>query len=192
MSDQIICGVDEAGRGSLAGPVYAAAVILGPDFNIEGLRDSKKLSESKRYLLADSIKKNAISWSIGICSESEIDILNIHQATLLAMKRAIDTLQKKFPIKVLVDGLFCPDINYPCEAIIKGDNKVAEISAASIIAKTERDFKMLELDKLYPAYLFRKHKGYPTKAHIEIIKRIGVCDIHRKTFSPIKELLSLY
>lgn len=192
MSDQIICGVDEAGRGSLAGPVYAAAVILGPDFNIEGLRDSKKLSESKRYLLADSIKKNAISWSIGICSESEIDILNIHQATLLAMKRAIDTLQKKFPMKVLVDGLFCPDINYPCEAIIKGDNKVAEISAASIIAKTERDFKMLELDKLYPAYLFRKHKGYPTKAHIEIIKRIGVCDIHRKTFSPIKELLSLY
>jgi len=187
----LICGVDEAGRGPLAGPVYAAAVILGPDFDTEGLRDSKKLSETKRYSLAAHIKKNALAWSVGICSASEIDEINIHQATLLAMKRAIEGLSGYTSIKVMVDGLFCPKINFPCEAIVKGDDKVAEISAASIIAKTERDLKMIEIDKIYPAYQFKKHKGYPTKLHIEMIKSEGLCEYHRKSFSPIKEMLAL-
>ena len=187
----LICGIDEAGRGPLAGPVYAAAVILGPDFDTEGLRDSKKLSETKRYSLAAHIKKNALAWSVGICSASEIDEINIHQATLLAMKRAIEGLNGYTSIKVMVDGLFCPQINFPCEAIVKGDDKVAEISAASIIAKTERDLKMIEIDKIYPGYQFKKHKGYPTKLHIEMIKSEGLCEYHRKSFSPIKEMLAL-
>jgi len=187
----LICGVDESGRGPLAGPVYAAAVILGPDFDTEGLRDSKKLSETKRYSLAAHIKKNALAWSVGICSASEIDEINVHQATLLAMKRAIEDLNGYTSIKVMVDGLFCPQINFPCEAIVKGDDKVAEISAASIIAKTERDLKMIEIDKIYPGYQFKKHKGYPTKLHIEMIKSEGLCEYHRKSFSPIKEMLAL-
>ena len=159
MHINLICGVDEAGRGPLAGPVYAAAVILGPDFDTEGLRDSKKISESRRYTLAAHIKKNALAWSLGICSASEIDELNIHQATLLAMRRAIEGLNGHASIKVLVDGLFCPKVEHPCEAIVKGDDKVAEISAASIIAKTERDLEMIEIDKIYPKYQFKKHKG---------------------------------
>jgi len=187
----LICGVDEAGRGPLAGPVYAAAVILGPDFDTEGLRDSKKLSETKRYSLAAHIKKNALAWSVGICSASEIDEINVHQATLLAMKRAIEGLNGYTSSKVMVDGLFCPQIDFPCEAIVKGDDKVAEISAASIIAKTERDLKMIEIDKIYPGYQFKKHKGYPTKLHIEMIKSEGLCEYHRKSFSPIKEMLAL-
>ena len=191
MQVNLICGVDEAGRGPLAGPVYAAAVILGPDFDTKGLRDSKKLSESKRYSLAVHIKKNALTWSVGICSASEIDEINIHQATLLAMKRAIEGLSGYTSIKVMVDGLFCPQVDFPCEAIVKGDDKVAEISAASIIAKTERDLKMIEIDKIYPGYQFKKHKGYPTKLHIEMIKSEGLCEYHRKSFSPIKEMLAL-
>ena len=191
MQVNLICGVDEAGRGPLAGPVYAAAVILGSDFDTEGLRDSKKLSESKRYSLAVHIKKNALAWSVGICSASEIDEINIHQATLLAMKRAIEGLDGYRSIKVMVDGLFCPQVDFPCEAIVKGDDKVAEISAASIIAKTERDLKMIEIDKIYPGYQFKKHKGYPTKLHIEMIKSEGLCEYHRKSFSPIKEMLAL-
>ena len=191
MQVNLICGVDEAGRGPLAGPVYAAAVILGPDFDTKGLRDSKKLSESKRYSLAVHIKKNALAWSVGICSASEIDEINIHQATLLAMKRAIEGLDGYRSIKVMVDGLFCPQVDFPCEAIVRGDDKVAEISAASIIAKTERDLKMIEIDKIYPGYQFKKHKGYPTKLHIEMIKSEGLCEYHRKSFSPIKEILAL-
>jgi ribonuclease HII len=191
MHGNLICGVDEAGRGPLAGPVYAAAVILGPEFNAEGLCDSKKLSESKRYFLAEQIKKNALAWTIGICSADEIDELNIHQATLLAMQRAIKALNIHTSIKIMVDGLFCPQVDFSCEAIVKGDDKVAEISAASIIAKTERDLKMIEIDKAYPAYQFKKHKGYPTKLHIEMIKSHGLCEHHRKSFSPIKEMLAL-
>ena len=191
MHKNLICGVDEAGRGPLAGPVYAAAVILGPQFNTEGLRDSKKLSESKRYFLAEQIKKNALAWTVGICSADEIDELNIHQATLLAMQRAIKALNIHTSIKIMVDGLFCPQVDFSCEAIVKGDDKVAEISAASIIAKTERDLKMIEIDKAYPAYQFKKHKGYPTKLHIEMIKSHGLCEHHRKSFSPIKEMLAL-
>jgi ribonuclease HII len=190
MHTNLICGVDEAGRGPLAGPVYAAAVILGPDFDTEGLRDSKKISESKRYTLAAHIKKNALAWSLGVCSASEIDELNIHQATLLAMRRAIEGIDGYRSIKVMVDGLFCPEINFPCEAIVKGDDKIVEISAASIIAKTERDLKMFEIDKVYPAYQFKKHKGYPTKLHIEMIKRQGICEHHRKSYKPIKNLLN--
>jgi ribonuclease HII len=191
MLTHLICGVDEAGRGPLAGPVYAAAVILGSNFDTADLRDSKKLSESKRYTLALHIKQNAIAWSVGICSASEIDELNIHQATLLAMKRAIESLNYFDSFKVMVDGLFCPKVDYPCEAIVRGDDKVAEISAASIIAKTERDLKMIEIDKIYPRYQFKKHKGYPTKLHVEMIKSEGICEYHRKTFSPIKEILGL-
>jgi len=191
MHTHLICGVDEAGRGPLAGPVYAAAVILGPHFDTTGLRDSKKLSEAKRYTLALHIKENALAWSVGICSAAEIDALNIHQATLLAMKRAIEGLGSYDSIKLMVDGLFCPKVDYPSEAIVKGDDKVAEISAASIIAKTERDLKMIEIDKIYPSYQFKKHKGYPTKLHVEMIKSEGICEYHRKTFSPIKEILSL-
>ena len=190
MQVNLICGVDEAGRGPLAGPVYAAAIILGPDFDTEGLRDSKKISESKRYSLAVHIKKNALAWSVGICSASEIDEINIHQATLLAMKRAIEGLDGYRSIKVMVDGLFCPQVDFPCEAIVKGDDKVAEISAASIIAKTERDLEMIEIDKIYPKYQFKKHKGYPTKLHIEMIKREGICEHHRKSYAPIKNLLN--
>jgi len=122
MQDNLICGVDEAGRGPLAGPVYAAAVILGPNFNREGLRDSKKLSELKRYFLAEHIKKNALAWSVGICSAVEIDELNIHQATLLAMQRAIHALSGFSSIKIMVDGLFCPNVDFSCEAIVKGEN----------------------------------------------------------------------
>lgn len=191
MHENLICGVDEAGRGPLAGPIYAAAVILGPEFNTEDLRDSKKLSESKRYFLAEQIKKNALAWTVGICSADEIDELNIHQATLLAMQRAIKALNGYTSIKIMVDGLFCPQVRFSCEAIVKGDDKVAEISAASIIAKTERDLKMIEIDKAYPAYQFKKHKGYPTKLHIEMIKSHGLCEYHRKSFSPIKEMLAL-
>jgi ribonuclease HII len=191
MHTNLICGVDEAGRGPLAGPVYAAAVILGPDFDTEGLRDSKKISESRRYTLAAHIKKNALAWSLGKCSTSEIDELNIHQATLLAMRRAIEGLNGYTSIKILVDGLFCPQVDHACEAIVKGDDKVAEISAASIIAKTERDLEMIEIDKIYPKYQFKKHKGYPTKLHIEMIKCEGLCEYHRRSFSPIKEMLAL-
>ena len=191
MHENLICGVDEAGRGPLAGPVYAAAVILGPEFNTEDLRDSKKLSESKRYFLAEQIKKNALAWKVAISSAEEIDELNIHHATLLAMQRAIMALNIYPSIKIMIDGLFCPQVDFPCEAIVKGDDKVAEISAASIIAKTERDLKMIEIDKAYPAYQFKKHKGYPTKLHIEMIKSHGLCEHHRKSFSPIKEMLAL-
>ena len=191
MHENLICGGDEAGRGPLAGPIYAAAVILGPEFNTEDLRDSKKLSESKRYFLAEQIKKNALAWTVGICSADEIDELNIHQATLLAMQRAIKALKGYTSIKIMVDGLFCPQVAFSSEAIVRGDDKVAEISAASIIAKTERDLKMIEIDKVYPAYQFKKHKGYPTKLHIEMIKSHGLCEYHRKSFSPIKEMLAL-
>ena len=191
MHENLICGVDEAGRGPLAGPIYAAAVILGPEFNTEDLRDSKKLSESKRYFLAEQIKKNALAWTVGICNADEIDELNIHQATLLAMQRAIKALKGYTSIKIMVDGLFCPQVAFSSEAIVRGDDKVAEISAASIIAKTERDLKMIEIDKVYPAYQFKKHKGYPTKLHIEMIKSHGLCEYHRKSFSPIKEMLAL-
>jgi len=187
---QLVCGVDEAGRGPLAGPVYAAAVILDPKRSIRGLADSKVLSEKKRTELAVKIKQRALAWSIASSSVEEIDQINILQASLLAMKRAIETLHL-LPHQVLVDGLHCPRIAIPTEAIVDGDSKVASISAASILAKTARDEEMCRLHALYPEYDFAKHKGYSTRDHLLRLQTHGVCPIHRRSYAPVRELLSL-
>lgn len=184
----IICGVDEAGRGPLAGPVYAAAVILDPRFPISGLADSKKLSEKRRDRLAQQIRQLALSWAIAEASVEEIDTFNILQASLLAMRRAVDGLSLR-PTEVLVDGLHCPSTGLPSRAIVKGDNSVEEISAASILAKTGRDKAMLALHECYPRYGFDIHKGYPTAAHIAALKLHGISPVHRKSFKPVKILL---
>lgn len=190
----LICGVDEAGRGPLAGAVYAAAVILDPRHEIKGLADSKVLSESRRENLAGQIKEHALAWAIASSSVEEIDEINILQASLLAMKRAINTLKDKngeliVPCQVLVDGLHCPKINIPSQAIVKGDSKEPSISAASILAKTARDEEMRSMHSLYPQYDFAKHKGYPTKDHLERLMEHGVSAIHRLSYSPVKKLL---
>jgi len=184
----LVCGVDEAGRGPLAGPVSAAAVILDEAHPIQGLADSKKLSEKKRDLLAPVIRERALTWCVAYASVEEIDQLNILQATLLAMRRAVEGLNVR-PQHVLVDGLYCPDTGIPSEAITKGDSKVAEISAASILAKTARDELMLKLHDQYPHYGFAVHKGYPTAAHLAALREHGVTDVHRKSFRPVRELL---
>jgi ribonuclease HII len=189
MSDMIlVCGVDEAGRGPLAGPVSAAAVIFDDTNPILGLADSKKLSEKKRDLLASIICARALAWSVAYASVEEIDKLNILQATLLAMRRAVEGLNVR-PQQVMVDGLYCPETGIPSQAIIKGDSKVAEISAASILAKTARDELMLKLHYRYPHYGFAVHKGYPTVAHLAALREHGVSDVHRKSFRPVRELL---
>jgi ribonuclease HII len=189
MSDiLLICGVDEAGRGPLAGPVSAAAVILDPANPIEGLADSKKLSEKHRDRLAPIIRERALAWAVAYAEVGEIDELNILQATLLAMKRAVLALHIK-PQQVLVDGLYCPQTGIPSQAIVKGDSKVAAISAASILAKTARDELMLKLHAQYPLYGFDGHKGYPTAAHIAALREHGVSDVHRRSFRPVRELL---
>jgi ribonuclease HII len=185
----LICGVDEAGRGPLAGPVSAAAVILDPNNPIPGLNDSKKLSEKQREKLAPLIRERALAWAVAYASVEEIDQLNILQATLLAMKRAVLALNIQ-PELVLVDGLFCPDTGIRSEAIVKGDSKVAAISAASILAKTDRDALMLQLHEQYPVYGLAGHKGYPTAAHIAALREHGVTQIHRKSFKPVRELLA--
>ena len=185
----LICGVDEAGRGPLAGPVYAAAVILDPAKPIAGLNDSKKLSEKARDRLACIIKAEALAWHIASTTVEEIDRLNILQATLLAMTRAVEGLKIQ-PEKVLVDGNRCPDWGYVSTAIIEGDARVAEISAASILAKTARDAVMVELHERYPQYNFAGHKGYGTAAHLEAIKRHGPCPAHRRSFAPVREMLA--
>lgn len=178
----LICGVDEAGRGPLAGPVFAAAVILKKDTVIEGLNDSKKLSEKKRELLFEEIKEKALCYSIASASVQEIESLNILKATNLAMFRAVKGLEVT-PGLVLVDGNIVPqEIDIPAKAIVKGDSLSASIAAASILAKVSRDRYMLELDKLYPQYMLAKHKGYGTKLHIELIKQHGPSEIHRKSF----------
>jgi len=182
------CGVDEAGRGPLAGPVFAAAVILGPAHGIAGLDDSKKLSAKRRDALAANIKQNSVAWTVASASVEEIDALNILQATLLAMRRAVEMLTLT-PTEVLVDGLYCPAISQPARAIVRGDSTVAEISAASILAKTARDAAMLELHALYPDYGFDRHKGYPTAAHLEALRIHGVSVIHRRSFAPVRMLL---
>ena len=184
----LVCGVDEAGRGPLAGPVYAAAVILDDKRPITGLGDSKKLSESKRNQLALEIRAHAAAWAIATASAEEIDEINILQASLLAMKRAIRLLSLR-PHEVLVDGLYCPDTGIPSRAIVKGDSSVAAISAASILAKTARDHAMLQLHASYPQYGFDAHKGYPTAAHLAALKLHGVSPEHRKSFRPVRELL---
>ena len=184
----IICGVDEAGRGPLAGPVYAAAVILDASRPIAGLADSKKLSEKKRDHLALEIKQHALAWAIAEASVEEIDTLNILRASLLAMRRAVEALPVR-PQEVWVDGLYCPDTGLPSRAIVQGDSSVASISAASILAKTARDAAMLLLHESHPQYDFAKHKGYPTAAHLAALRLHGVSAVHRKSFRPVRELL---
>ena len=185
----VTVGVDEAGRGPLAGNVVAGAVVLKEGLKLEGLTDSKKLSEKKREALYDMITQNC-QWAVGIASIEEIDQINILQATMLAMKRAVENLNIQYD-KVLVDGNRCPDIKN-CTAIIKGDLTERVISAASIIAKVTRDREMIELDKKYPNYGFAKHKGYGTKLHLEALKNYGVIKgLHRESFAPVQRLLVL-
>jgi ribonuclease HII len=189
-----IAGVDEVGRGPLVGDVVTAAVILDPENPIEGLMDSKKLSEKKRQLLSVEIKQHAIAWSIGRANPEEIDTLNILHATMLAMQRAVLGL-KVLPDYVLVDGNRCPTFaaeggNIASQSVVKGDARVAEISAASILAKVARDDEMIALDKLHPEYGFAKHKGYPTKAHLEKIIEHGVLDNYRRSFKPVANVIA--
>jgi len=183
----LLAGVDEVGRGPLAGDVVAAAVILDPNKPIVGLADSKKLSEKKRDYLFDVIKERALSYAIARCSPSEIDQLNILQASLLAMHRAVDLLSIA-PEYVLVDGNKLPKWPYPATAIVKGDSRVQEIAAASIIAKVTRDRELLELDKQYPYYGFAQHKGYPTKAHMIALEQYGITPLHRRSYAPVKSI----
>jgi ribonuclease HII len=188
MTSAYIAGVDEAGRGPLAGPVMAAAVILDPARPIAGLADSKVLSEKKRVYLAALIQERALAFAIARAEVEEIDRLNILQASLLAMQRAVSGLHI-LPVKVLVDGRDCPQLPCPVEAIIGGDSTVPAISAASILAKVARDQELYALDKLYPGYDFAQHKGYPTKVHIAALAKLGVSPVHRRTYAPVRRYL---
>lgn len=184
----LTCGVDEAGRGPLAGPVVAAAVILDPAQPIAGLNDSKKLSAKKRLFLAEQIRQRAIAWAVAEASIEEIDQLNILQASLLAMRRAVEALTVRAE-RALVDGNKCPRLAIPVEAIVKGDGSVASIAAASILAKTSRDAQMLELHQRYPHYGFDRHMGYPTALHLAALRAHGVSPVHRRSFAPVAQLL---
>lgn len=186
--DFLVAGVDEAGRGPLAGPVVVAAVILDPLRPIDGLADSKLLGEHKRDRLFEIIKVYALAWSVGIASVEEIDELNILQATLLAMRRAVQGLAIQ-PEKVLIDGNQLPDLPVPARAIVKGDSKVKAISAASIVAKVVRDGIMIDYFKKYPDFSFHQHKGYGTKQHLAEIEQFGFLPVHRKTFNPVKAMI---
>ncbi|MGL5629820.1 ribonuclease HII [Plesiomonas shigelloides] len=186
----LIAGVDEVGRGPLVGAVVTAAVILDPARPIVGLADSKKLSEKKRLALFDEIKEKALAWSLGRAEPHEIDELNILHATMLAMQRAVAGLPIT-PEFVLIDGNRCPALPMPAQAVVKGDSKVAEISAASILAKVTRDREMAELDALYPQYGFAKHKGYPTADHLRLLAEHGAIAEHRRSFAPVKRALGL-
>jgi ribonuclease HII len=183
----IVCGVDEAGRGPLAGPVFAACVVLREDDPIEGLADSKVLSHERREELAALIRSRAAAWAVASASVEEIDRINILRASLLAMRRAVEQLTIE-PHQVLVDGLHCPQVRFPVRAIVDGDALVAEISAASILAKTARDALMVEMHALYPDYGFARHKGYSTRQHLEALRRFGPCPIHRRSFAPVRSL----
>jgi len=184
----LLAGVDEVGRGPLAGPVVAAAVILDPEKPIAGLNDSKKITQKKRELISIEIKANALAWSLGRAEVEEIDELNILQASLLAMKRAIESLKLE-PKIVAVDGQYTPNVDYEKIAIIKGDSLVSAISAASIVAKVARDNEMIEFDNTYPGYGFSSHKGYPTRQHIESLERLGITEIHRRSFAPVAKFI---
>jgi ribonuclease HII len=186
----IVCGVDEAGRGPLAGPVYAAAVILDPKRPIEGLRDSKKLTEARRDELAPIIREQALAWAVAECSHHEIDTLNILQATMLAMRRAVEQLQLA-PSIALIDGNRCPLLpeTIRAHAVVEGDDKVHAISAASILAKTARDAALVALHEAYPQYAFDQHKGYSTALHLERLRLHGPCPVHRRSFAPVRALL---
>ncbi len=183
------CGVDEAGRGPIAGPVYAAAVILDRRRRIAGLDDSKRLTEQRRLELAERIRERAFAWAVASASVEEIDRLNILGATLLAMQRAIRALSV-VPDRVLVDGLYCPLVGVPTRAIVDGDAKVAAISAASILAKTARDAEMLRLHERFPNYGLDRHKGYPTRAHLVALREFGACEIYRRSFKPVRDVMS--
>jgi ribonuclease HII len=183
-----LCGVDEAGRGPLAGSVFAAAVILDPERRIRGLADSKVLAEEIRDELAVKIKERSLAWSIAWATPIEIDEFNILRASLLAMRRAVEALSL-VPEEVCVDGLYTVEVTCPCRAIVKGDAKVAAISAASILAKTARDAEMTALDTRYPGYGFASHKGYSTPEHLAALKALGPCEIHRRSFEPVRAAL---
>lgn len=184
----LACGVDEAGRGPLAGPVVAAAVILDPARPIEGLNDSKKLSAKRREILAVEIRCKALAWAIAEASVEEIDRINILQASLLAMQRAVDALGVQ-PSLALIDGNRCPQLACPAQAIVGGDGLVASIAAASILAKTYRDAGMLELHAIYPQYGFDRHMGYPTAAHLAALREHGVSPVHRRSYAPVAKLI---
>ncbi len=210
MSDSahLICGVDEAGRGPLAGAVFAGCVILDPDRPIGGLADSKKLAPGRRGELAARIQASAFAWSVAVASVEEVDRLNILWATMLAMQRAVHKLmasiemgsiemapietasiEKVAPIEILVDGNRCPELPYPSRAVVGGDATVQQISAASILAKVARDAYMLELHEQYPHYGFDRHKGYPTREHIAALKTHGATPVHRRSFAPVREVI---
>lgn len=186
----LVCGVDEAGRGPLAGPVVAAAVILDPENPIAGLNDSKKLSAKRRAALAIEIRAKALAWAVCEASVEEIDQINILQASLLAMQRAVGSLAIA-PEHALIDGNRCPELPCPADAIVGGDGKVASIAAASILAKTVRDAGMLELHQRYPHYGFDRHMGYPTALHLAALQEYGVSPIHRRSYAPVARLLAL-
>lgn len=185
----LICGVDEAGRGPLAGPVFAACVVLSPADPIAGLADSKKLTTLRRERLAREIRSRAAAWAIASATVEEIDRLNILRASLLAMRRAVEQLSL-VPDQVLVDGLHCPELRWPTRAVVRGDSTVAAISAASILAKTTRDAAMLDLHARFPEYGFDRHKGYPTPDHLQALRRFGVSPVHRRSFAPVRVLCS--
>lgn len=184
----LLAGVDEVGRGPLAGDVVAAAVILDPDRPVEGLRDSKKLSARQRESVAAEIRECALAWALGRASVAEIDDINILQASLLAMERAVDALSTR-PEYVLVDGNRLPRWSYASEPVVKGDDRVPAIAAASILAKVQRDEEMVALEETYPGYGLARHKGYPTAEHLAALKQLGVTPVHRKSFAPVRELL---
>ena len=184
----LVAGVDEAGRGPLAGPVVAGAVILDPQNPIHGLKDSKRLTALRRDVLYEEIREKALAWAVGHADVEEIDRINILQATMLAMKRAVEALQT-VPDHALIDGNRCPDLCCPAQAIVKGDSRVAAISAASIMAKVTRDREMLSLDVVYPGYGLAQHKGYPSKAHIEALENLGVTPIHRRSYAPVRRVI---
>ncbi len=186
--DGRVAGVDEAGRGPLAGPVVAAAVILDPYRPIEGLQDSKRLTAALRELLYEEIQEKALAWAVASADVGEIDRINILQATMLAMQRAVEALQPTAQ-HALIDGNRCPLLACPAQAIVKGDSRVAAISAASIMAKVTRDREMLSLDLQYPGYGLARHKGYPSKAHIEALENLGVTPIHRRSYAPVRRVM---
>lgn len=188
VGDEIVCGVDEAGRGPLAGPVFAAAVILDPSRPIEGLRDSKKLTPERRGELAPLIKANALAWAVAKSSEAEIDRLNILHASMLAMRRAVHALET-VPTLALIDGNRIPRMKVRAIAIVEGDDKIHAISAASILAKTARDAALVKLHRKYPQYGFDQHKGYGTELHLEMLRLHGPSPVHRRSYAPVRELL---
>jgi ribonuclease HII len=185
----LLAGVDEAGRGPLAGDVFAAAVILDPRQPIHGLRDSKKLSEKRRELLAEEIRQTATAWFVARATVQEIDRINILQASMLAMRRAVEGLATA-PEYVLVDGNRLPVWHYPSTAVVKGDDRVPAIAAASILAKVQRDAELRELDLQFPGYGLAQHKGYPTRAHLKALQELGVTEIHRRSYAPVQKLLA--